>query len=441
MSELESITISRQEVRPFDYAALRLEAIELSQKLSGKIWTDYNVHDPGVTILEQMVFTLTELGYKTCFDVEDYLASFDGSIDYESQAMYAASLVTQEFPVTLEEYAAFFKTRIYGEKIHTQWRCFADKVVFRTDENGYYKVEIYMAGSANDWLSNSVFDRFWRLWRKWRCMGDFVSDVRIKWTGGEPKFFEPDSNYSVPENLPSGTHRDITDFTPMIDLFPTIYREGEGAHALKKYLAPIEFVFKKFLDVLEHFPELFSIRGEHSATAFANLEFYNQALDQMLAMYGVHFPTFDYITLPRLVGCKVAFLKNLPELLLHRAGASWRKRIELMLGILRDRLDKLEIYNIDGMFANEKAGHVHIVIFNEPDLKTETLDRIERFICNEIPAHLLPVIYWVPKRESRAFAELYKDWKYDGPMKLSMTPRMMDWLLAHKQFISKKVWL
>ena len=112
-----------------------------------------------------------------------------------------------------------------------------------------------------------------------------------------------------------------------------------------------------------------------------------------------------------------------------------------MLGILRDRLDKLEIYNIDGMFANEKAGHVHIVIFNEPDLKAETLDRIERFICNEIPAHLLPVIYWVPKRESRAFAELYKDWKYDGPMKLSMTPRMMDWLLAHKQFISKKVWL
>ena len=47
MSETNLITISRQEERPFDYAALRQKAIEIVQKLSGKIWTDYNAHDPG----------------------------------------------------------------------------------------------------------------------------------------------------------------------------------------------------------------------------------------------------------------------------------------------------------------------------------------------------------------------------------------------------------
>ena len=88
MSDVKSITISRQEVRPFDFAKLREEAIELVQKLSGENWTDYNVHDPGVTILEQIVFALTELGYRTGFDVQDYLTSDDGHIDYESQAMY-----------------------------------------------------------------------------------------------------------------------------------------------------------------------------------------------------------------------------------------------------------------------------------------------------------------------------------------------------------------
>ena len=64
MSGTNLITISRQEERPFDYAALRQKAIEIVQKLSGKIWTDYNAHDPGITILEQIVFALTEVGYK-----------------------------------------------------------------------------------------------------------------------------------------------------------------------------------------------------------------------------------------------------------------------------------------------------------------------------------------------------------------------------------------
>ena len=197
MSEFNSITISRQEVRPFDYATLRQEAIGLAQKLSGKIWTDYNVHDPGVTILEQMVFTLTELGYKTGFDVEDYLASFDGNIDYESQALYAPALVMQEFPVTQDEYASFFKSRIYCERHFTKLRCYPQKVRFTTDDNGCYRVEIYMAGSVNDHVSGEIFERFWRLWRKWRCMGDYVSDLRIKWMGGEPNFVESDVRANI----------------------------------------------------------------------------------------------------------------------------------------------------------------------------------------------------------------------------------------------------
>lgn len=451
MSESCSITISRQEVRTFDYATLRQEAIGLAQKLSGKIWTDYNVHDPGVTILEQMVFALTELGYKTGFDVEDYLASFDGNIDYESQALYASALVMQEFPVTLDEYASFFKSRIYCERPITKLRCYPQKVRFAKDDNGCYRVEIYMAGGVDDYVSGEIFERFWRLWRKWRCMGDYVSDLRIKWMGGEPEYVDYSTrsnvrsadteNDELGEILPTGTYHDVTDLAPIIELFPTIYREGEGAEPLKNYLAPIEFVFKKFLDVLDHFPELFSIRGERSAKNIENLERYNCALDQMLAMYGVHFPKFSFIALPRLVSCKVAFLRNLPELLLHRVGYAWRRRVELMLGILRDRLDKIEIFNVDGLLVDEKVGRVHVVMFADENLTRESLDDVEQFICNEIPAHLLPVIYWVPKRESHAFAELYKDWKFDGPMKLTMSPRMVDWLLAHKQFISKKVWL
>ncbi len=429
MNELKSITISRQEKRPFDYASIREEAIGLVQKLSGKIWTDYNVHDPGVTILEQIVFTLTELGYKTSFDVADYLSDADGKIDYESQALYAPSLVTQQFPVTLEEYSSFFKSRINCEKVN-----------FSVDENGFYRVEIFVNGTVNDGVSESVFAKFWRLWRKWHCMGDHICDVRIKWLGGESRYVDVKGPLQNDE-MPTGTHRDVTEFLPMIELFPTIYREGESAQPLKKYLAPIEFVFKKFLNLIDSFPQLFSVRSIGFEKVSANLEQFNLALDQMLAMYGVRFPQFGFVDLPRLVRCKVQYLRELPELLTHRSGISWRRRVELMLGIFHDSIDRLEIFNVDGIFANEKAGRIHIVLFTEILMDEETTDAVERFICNEVPAHLLPVIYWVPKGECRSFAALYDEWENDGPMKITMSPRMMNWLLAHKHFISKKIWL
>ena len=37
------------------------------QKFSGEKWTDYNYHDPGITLLEQICYAITDLGYKSNF--------------------------------------------------------------------------------------------------------------------------------------------------------------------------------------------------------------------------------------------------------------------------------------------------------------------------------------------------------------------------------------
>ena len=55
-----------------DYYYLKSEGIKFIQQLSGALWTDFNEHDPGVTILEQLCFALTDLSYRTDFDVQDY---------------------------------------------------------------------------------------------------------------------------------------------------------------------------------------------------------------------------------------------------------------------------------------------------------------------------------------------------------------------------------
>ena len=45
-----------------DYAFLRQEGIRWLEQLAGDQWTDFNTHDPGITILEQLCYALTDLG-------------------------------------------------------------------------------------------------------------------------------------------------------------------------------------------------------------------------------------------------------------------------------------------------------------------------------------------------------------------------------------------
>jgi hypothetical protein len=69
----EPLYITDEPLKPgLDYYHLRAEGIKYIQELTGSFWTDYNEHDPGVTILEQLCFALTDLSYRTDFDIQDH---------------------------------------------------------------------------------------------------------------------------------------------------------------------------------------------------------------------------------------------------------------------------------------------------------------------------------------------------------------------------------
>ncbi|MFT4601148.1 MAG: hypothetical protein ACI857_001326, partial [Arenicella sp.] len=55
----------------FDVAHLKEKAIAELQLLTGKRWTDYNIHDPGITTLEILCFAITELAYRADYKIED----------------------------------------------------------------------------------------------------------------------------------------------------------------------------------------------------------------------------------------------------------------------------------------------------------------------------------------------------------------------------------
>jgi hypothetical protein len=58
-----------------DYSALRESGMELIRKWASESWTDHNVHDPGITILEACSYAMTELGLRLQLDVADLLRS------------------------------------------------------------------------------------------------------------------------------------------------------------------------------------------------------------------------------------------------------------------------------------------------------------------------------------------------------------------------------
>lgn len=88
------------------FEGLREVGIRLVQALSGQRWTDYNLHDPGVTILEQLCYALTDLAYRADFPVRDHLTGEDGQIHYEALALHAPSEVFPCRPATIADYRA-----------------------------------------------------------------------------------------------------------------------------------------------------------------------------------------------------------------------------------------------------------------------------------------------------------------------------------------------
>lgn len=85
---------------PTDFESLRARAVQFAQAASGNIWTDYNLHDPGVTLLEQTCFALSEIGYQAAHPIRDLLTDADGQLRYADLALYDPRAVLPSAPVT-----------------------------------------------------------------------------------------------------------------------------------------------------------------------------------------------------------------------------------------------------------------------------------------------------------------------------------------------------
>lgn len=111
----------RRELRPrsteelaLSFQALRDEGLHWLQKLSGERWTDHNLHDPGITLLEQLCFGLTDLVYRSGFPVADHLAGPGHGIDYEALSLHPPDAVFPCRATTREDHRRWLLDHVPG---------------------------------------------------------------------------------------------------------------------------------------------------------------------------------------------------------------------------------------------------------------------------------------------------------------------------------------
>ena len=116
----DSLTISTQkpESPALDYQALRKLGIEHIEKIASAIWTDYNVHDPGITTLEFLCYAITDLSYRSTFSIPDLLATPIDTAQNIQQHFISAKNIFPNKAVTVSDYR---KLLIDVEKVKNAW--------------------------------------------------------------------------------------------------------------------------------------------------------------------------------------------------------------------------------------------------------------------------------------------------------------------------------
>ena len=137
---LENKTISKRNTGfpdYLDFGKLRSSAIAYLGKLSGKIWTDHNVHDPGITILEMLIYAVLDLGYRTNLPAID-LFTRNPEDSSKDDNFYTPARILANNPLTITD---FRKLLVDLQGVKNAWLEIEDNP---QEVNGLYHVYVQL---------------------------------------------------------------------------------------------------------------------------------------------------------------------------------------------------------------------------------------------------------------------------------------------------------
>lgn len=87
-----------------DWNALRAAGLAAVERLAHALWTDYNRHDPGITILELLCYAITDLSQRSSLDIKDLVRTSYGSPEQLRSSFRPVHEVLPGSPVTELDY-------------------------------------------------------------------------------------------------------------------------------------------------------------------------------------------------------------------------------------------------------------------------------------------------------------------------------------------------
>jgi len=145
MDEILTILKNKKLPSSQDYEFLRAEGMKHIESLASDVWTDYNTHDPGITILEALCYAITELGYRTGFEMKDLLSDENHKI-FVNQNFFMAKKILTNNPLTINDYR---KLLIDLDGIHNAF-LFADDRKYDDKKNEFPVNEVTIYANCKD---------------------------------------------------------------------------------------------------------------------------------------------------------------------------------------------------------------------------------------------------------------------------------------------------
>src|SRR5262245_59121320 len=127
MAEKYTISTEKPSHPAFDYEELRKTGIQILERTTSSNWTDYNVHDPGITTLELLCYLLTDLSYLSDYSIPDLLATEKDTATNIQRHFFSAKQIFPNKAVTINDYR---KLLIDIEGVKNAWLKKRSKQIF-----------------------------------------------------------------------------------------------------------------------------------------------------------------------------------------------------------------------------------------------------------------------------------------------------------------------
>lgn len=162
------------------YSNLQEKTIARIIELSGNIWTDHNVHDPGITIADYTNYGLYDIYYRQQFSFENYLFKNFSTADYSDKGLLTREKLNSSIASDSKD---IFVGKIVTEQDYEEFfsEYFKDKIVslevYFNQATKKYDFFLKLEAYRNADFENSLLLEVKKLYHSNRNLGENIGDI------------------------------------------------------------------------------------------------------------------------------------------------------------------------------------------------------------------------------------------------------------------------